>query len=321
MPQTPSRTLPPSSSRSHTELSLNILLDGLFQGITPQQGLRLAVKKALGLLEAEGAVFQIVNGAFSLVHAPESVPKWLGKALETTLLTTSPGPAEMTFAHDDMEVLAFTQNLRQGQRIILAFWRKKSWPARNRTVLALFWRTMTLLLNLESLYHTALQRTGHDPGTGLLTWDGIQEEITRRLMHLDQNGLAGTLAIVEINGLQDIAHEHGPEVEENSLLYCLRSLRRAIRPTDLVGRLGSGLFTLWLDGADRFAAAERAEYMTQKGIPLPFLYNTILPLQIGLSCREPGSRETTDSLLEHAILALRTTKIDGKAWHFAHHHA
>ena len=84
-----------------------------------------------------------------------------------------------------------------------------------------------------------------------------------------------------------------------------------MRPTDLVARLGGDIFAIWLDGADQFAAAERAEALARSGVPRPGDAAARIGLSIGLATRQSRSFEAVDSLLRRATAAMRAVKLAG----------
>jgi diguanylate cyclase (GGDEF)-like protein len=94
-------------------------------------------------------------------------------------------------------------------------------------------------------------------------------------------------------------------------------LRSTFRPTDLVARLGGDEFAVWLNGADQFTAAERAEALRVRapralsdvlGLDAP-----PLTLSIGIAERRSRSMEDVDSLFRRADDAMFDVKRAGRA--------
>jgi diguanylate cyclase (GGDEF)-like protein len=109
---------------------------------------------------------------------------------------------------------------------------------------------------------------------------------------------------------------------DHLLVHTALLLRNAVRPTDLVARVGGDEFALWLNGADHLTAAERAEQLrTQAPRELRELVGGDLPtpsLSIGIASRRPGSQEPLDSVMRRADLAMYEVKRNGRGhWRVA----
>jgi diguanylate cyclase (GGDEF)-like protein len=74
----------------------------------------------------------------------------------------------------------------------------------------------------------------------------LQEEINRAGRH----GSALGCLLVDIEDLQAIERDHGPELSEQALAYVGLALRREFRRFDRVGRSGKREFVVVLPGAD-----------------------------------------------------------------------
>ena len=99
-------------------------------------------------------------------------------------------------------------------------------------------------------------------------------------------------------------------------------LRVTVRPSDLVARLGGDEFAVWLDGADHFTAAERAEDLRLNGPrQIAELTEGQVPpmtMSIGIASRMPGSGETLEQLMRRADHAMYQVKRAGRAhWRVA----
>ena len=91
----------------------------------------------------------------------------------------------------------------------------------------------------------------------------------RRFDRLDRDGLYGTLLVVGLDGLRRLNAEGG-RLRRATPPWSppAAALNNGVRPTDVTARLSGDLFALWLDGADHFAAAERAEVLARSGVLL-----------------------------------------------------
>ncbi len=203
--------------------------------------------------------------------------------------------------------------------VVLMLWRddQRDWLAGDADLAAAVLATLGGVLEHDQVQRELARRSGADTLTGLLNRDSFALEIERRLDRLDAEGLAATLMVVGLDRFREINESRGHETGDEVLRQASHILRDTVRPTDLVARLGNDVFALWLDGADQFAAAERAEAMCQRGVPVMLDEALQLRVSVGLSTRPSRSDETIDSLLEQAHAALGAIKLAGGGrWHF-----
>ncbi|QDH13895.2 GGDEF domain-containing protein [Formicincola oecophyllae] len=232
------------------------------------------------------------------------------------------------------EATSYLFTLPNGQRVLLKRPASAPWSAGERAKLEATEAFLEQCHQQQAfqgrLQQSILGQVRHEPGSGLLTGPAFNEELDRRLARLDFINMAGTLMMVQVNGL--FKAEDGPATDQAKLRQTVSVLKNAVRPTDLVGRLGANLFMLWMDGGDRFAASERAAWLTGicqmsdggliRGPEQDLLLLGVLPahecaLQIGLACREASSGERAAELVEQAALALRQTDPLRLPWRFA----
>jgi diguanylate cyclase (GGDEF)-like protein len=74
----------------------------------------------------------------------------------------------------------------------------------------------------------------------------MDEEVGRAARH----GTALSCLLVDIEGLDEIAETHGPELSERALVYATSALCNDLRRFDRVGRISSGELVVVLPGAD-----------------------------------------------------------------------
>ena len=207
--------------------------------------------------------------------------------------------------------------------VVLVLWRdeRKDWIEGDPELVAAVLATLGGVLEHDQVQRELARHSGADTLTGLLNRDSFVTEVNRRFDRLDTEGLAATLMVVGLDRFREINDRNGPETGDDVLRQAAHVLREAVRPTDLVARLGSDVFALWLDGADQFAAAERAEVMCQQGVAVRLGGTAPEPhalhVSVGLATRPSRSYETVDGLLEQAHAALGAIKLAGGGrWHF-----
>jgi diguanylate cyclase (GGDEF)-like protein len=110
---------------------------------------------------------------------------------------------------------------------------------------------------------------------------------------------------------------------DHVLIHTSAMLRRIVRPSDLVARLGGDQFAVWLDGADHMTAAERAEYLCET-VPQE-LAETAGPdaprisISIGIAPRMPHAPQPLDYLMRRADSAKADVKSHGRGhWRVSH---
>lgn len=201
-------------------------------------------------------------------------------------------------------------------RAILAVWREgPAWSEGEIALVAGLLPAMQPVLEHEQIQRETARLSRTDILTGLFNRQGFTAELARRLERLDREGLPATLMVVGLDGLGSINMRDGLEVGDVALRAAATFLRDLVRPTDLVARLGGDLFALWLDGADQFAAAERADHLRRTGIRLDAACEggaeARITVSIGLAVRSSRSFESIDSLLHRAWAAMHAIKLAG----------
>jgi diguanylate cyclase (GGDEF)-like protein len=200
-------------------------------------------------------------------------------------------------------------------RSVLAIWRQGGWSEEEAALAAALLPTMQPVLEHEQIQRETARLSRTDILTGLFNRQGFIAELSRRLERLDREGLHATLMVVGLDGLGPVNTSGGVDTGDTALRDAAAILRNLVRPTDLVGRLGGDLFGLWLDGADQFTAAERAESLRLGGIPVGGPIGVRMTVSIGLAVRSSRSFESIESLLHRAWAAMRVIKLgSGDRW-------
>lgn len=157
-------------------------------------------------------------------------------------------------------------------------------------VLRILLQTVVLLVAMERRGWAAADRarsaeleSRHDPLTGLPNrrlWDeaAAQEEARCR-----RHGLKSLVAVVDLDGLKEANDQHGHLAGDVLLRMAADSLRKAVRDTDLVARVGGDEFALLaveFEDGDPAAFAERVERtLAASGVSA----------SVGVTVAEPGT--------------------------------
>lgn len=218
----------------------------------------------------------------------------------------------------------------EGHPIILGPWQT---PAERQVVIA-FWRALgaeaydasdhKLIVMAAAIFGVvavdALRpkdpawRRNIDDLTGLPRARKLVEDLPRHFARLDRDELPGTLIIANIDGFNKIAGKYGTGVGDEMLRQTAKMFQALTRPTDVVARVGGEEFAIWLDGADQFVAAERAERLKAEA---PLLAAAIhkpevdVSFSVGIATRQPRSMETINSLMRRADYAMHEARKAG----------
>ena len=293
------------------------------------------------LLDATGASGALVVACDAASHAPDGAsgatePRLLPRVLHRAgapspvsdreitahvcrTAATATVPWTRTETQFDRRVILTAIGTHFCEPVVLVLWREggRGWSSNDAAVSAGFLASLAGVLEHDQVQRELARQSGADTLTGLLNRDAFAVEVNRRLDRLDAEGLSATLMVVGLDRFGEINRTHGPERGDDALRQAAHVLRDAVRPTDLVARLGSDVFALWLDGADQFAAAERAEVLCQKGVAVTLVDSVQLQVSVGLTTRPSRSFETIETLLEQAHAALAAIKLAGGGrWHF-----
>jgi len=134
-----------------------------------------------------------------------------------------------------------------------------------------------------------------DAETGLWSSRTFGEEIARRLDRLDVEEQPGTLLLLGFAR---------SEVKFRSAvaIRLAEELRDIVRPTDLLGRIDETTIGLWCDGMDHLTGGERAAKFCTS---LPAMLPDRAIITVGVAPRWSGSGDDSQSVMEHAAVALR----------------
>ncbi|MFT8720105.1 MAG: diguanylate cyclase [Acetobacter sp.] len=219
---------------------------------------------------------------------------------------------------DGHDVIFCRSRVRYNAPAAMALWRNNLgvWSQDDANLADAALATFASALEMSALNRALARNARFDPLTGMLNRDGLIAEITRRLPRLDRERLSGTLLVIGLDRFSEINTRFGFEAGDSALQQVASYLRDAIRPTDLAGRLGGDIFGLWLDGADHFVAAERAEAFCQHGAAIFLSEAVTLTFSVGLAARNWETGESVESLIDRASFAMRSVKLAGGArWH------
>ena len=203
------------------------------------------------------------TAAVLLFDASPGVPEAIGSAHQ--LLRRSPDAPSFAIGPDKRPILVSPWTLHPDRRGGLALWRAAGapgWDARDTCFAA----------SVSGLIRVILE---HGPGeasidrlTGLPNRGFFLGEVNRHIDRLEQDATAGTMLLIDLDGLRRVNASHGRAVGDCVLTRTATLLRAMVRPIDMVARVGGDEFAVWLDGMDHMTAAERAVGLAERRLTL-----------------------------------------------------
>lgn len=150
-----------------------------------------------------------------------------------------------------------------------------------------------------------------DPLTGAANRRGLQKGFERELARVVRSGEALSLVVLDVDNFKRVNDTHGHSSGDQALVHLVRVLRNALRPVDLVARLGGEEFALLLIGAGREEALATMARLQREldAQPLPEL-GLKLTFSAGVAMRQGD--ESLEQLLGRADMAAYAAKRAGK---------
>jgi diguanylate cyclase (GGDEF)-like protein len=205
---------------------------------------------------------------------------------------------------------------RGSEKFGLVLWRRRgarAWTEDDAALLDAMAGITWLLIARDTGQHDLASASRTDPLTALLNQRSFVAEVTRHIVRLDRDRLPGTLLIAEVDNLDSVHRMLGLDGGDQVLRRAAVLLQGAVRPSDLVGRMGEAEFAVWLGGADHLTAAERAESLCLEApgrIVAPDQVSVLdVSFSIGIAAHRSG--ETFADLALRAGQAMREVKQSG----------
>ncbi len=153
-----------------------------------------------------------------------------------------------------------------------------------------------------------------DSLTALLNRGAFNMLVETWLAQVNNGGASrqGALLIIDADHFKSINDRFGHQIGDTALKHIASSIKGALRPTDLVGRIGGEEFGVFLPGATRAQGVEVGERIRTlvRRLPLPSTGGTRLTVSVGgVSFRQCGSY---DDLFKVADRCLYEAKNAGR---------
>jgi diguanylate cyclase len=152
-----------------------------------------------------------------------------------------------------------------------------------------------------------------DPLTGTLNRRGIDEAFRQEASRCDRHGSRLSAAMVDLDDFKALNDTHGHPVGDRALAHVCALIRKTLRPTDRIGRLGGEEFLVLLPdtGADETTAVMARIQRELAAFPLQE-NNEAIAITFSCGIAERCAHETFDALAGRADAALYRAKRAGK---------
>jgi diguanylate cyclase (GGDEF)-like protein/PAS domain S-box-containing protein len=206
----------------------------------------------------------------------------------------------------------------QGASLVL--WREadaRPWDDEDRALLDAVKPLVRVVLDQRRLQRALTEAAQTDGLTGLLNRRAFCEEVERRIERLQHERKPGVLMFCDVDNFKQVNDRLGHEAGDAALRAVANLLRAAVRPSDVLTRMGGDEFAIWMDNADEYIATDRAERLRQDA-PVALAHvgagpDLPLSISIGIAVRRPAAGESLRDLLARADQAMYDVKRAGRA--------
>jgi diguanylate cyclase (GGDEF)-like protein len=163
---------------------------------------------------------------------------------------------------------------------------------------------------LKSLHEQAEHRASIDFMTGLLNRESFLTKTKFRRRKTD----AGYLLMIDVDYFKQINDTHGHQTGDEALLAIVSVMKKQIRDTDILGRIGGEEFALFLSDMGPERAWDMAEAIRRNVERIVFTPsdNVVHPLTVSIGIAPAPGKERMYEIMNHADHSLYGAKHSGR---------
>jgi diguanylate cyclase (GGDEF)-like protein len=132
---------------------------------------------------------------------------------------------------------------------IIPYWNALVW-------FLLYVSSTMMVVQLKRLYEHERQLSHIDPLTKIANRRALFEAAAQAKSFSDRQNVPLSIAYLDVDGFKQLNDRHGHGTGDRILALTAASVRKALRPTDVVARVGGDEFTVLLSDTDRETAAQ-----------------------------------------------------------------
>lgn len=166
---------------------------------------------------------------------------------------------------------------------------------------------------LEKELMTVSTLVQKDPLTHALNRRGLEEAFRVENARSQRYGLPMSLAVIDLDDFKKLNDTQGHLAGDRALVHLLTVLQAALRPTDVVARIGGEEFAILYSSTDLSEAAAATERALAELVARPFQHdNFVQALSFSAGVASWAPTEPLEALLERADEAMYKAKRAGK---------
>ncbi len=165
-----------------------------------------------------------------------------------------------------------------------------------------------------------MQMALYDNLTGLLNRQSIDDYLERSVARAERYGKSLSVMFIDLDKFKVVNDKYGHEVGDALLTRVALRLKKDLRKSDTIGRIGGDEFIVIMEEMKNKSGCEAVAKKILKSMRKPFNINPKITLVIGASigiARHPDDGKTPEELVKKADQAMYFAKKNRKGFHFA----